>query len=226
MAIVVTVSRQFGSGGARVGRALAQRLGFQYADREILAEAARRLNLEATDLEPLEERIASVWQRIGTLCALGSPDTPFVPPTLPAVTEAQLFAVEQQVIRSIAAHGSAVIVGRGAAHVLGDSRNVLRVFLHAPLQDRITLSMTEYGFTDRQTTEAVVRASDSARAKFVRTLTYKDWCDATLYDVTLDTSVVGLDLVVELLVELVRRHPATHLSPPPPHTVSGQHPDA
>src|SRR5829696_8205135 len=100
MTTIVAVSRQFGSGGARVGRALAQRLGFQYADREILAAAARTLDCEATDLEPLEERTASVWERIGTLFALGSPDTPYIPPILPAVTEAQLFAVEQRIIRT------------------------------------------------------------------------------------------------------------------------------
>jgi cytidylate kinase len=134
MATIVAISRQFGSGGARIGRAVAQRLAFQYADREILAEAARTLKIEATDLEPLEERTASVWERIGELFALGAPDTPFIPPSLPAVNESQLFDVEQQVIRSIAARGKAVIVGRGAAHILGDSKEVLRVFLHAPLQ--------------------------------------------------------------------------------------------
>ena len=111
MVTIVAVSRQFGSGGARIGRAVAQRLGFQYADREILAAAARTLNCEATELEPMEERTASVWERIGTLFALGAPDTPFLPPTLPAVTEAQLFAVEERIVRTIAAHGKAVIVG-------------------------------------------------------------------------------------------------------------------
>ena len=114
MPTIVAVSRQFGSGGARIGRALAQRLGVRYADREILAEAARRLNVEEGMLEPFEERIASLWDRIGMLFALGAPDTPYVPPSLPSVSEARLFDVEREVIRSMAAHGSAVIVGRGA----------------------------------------------------------------------------------------------------------------
>jgi len=213
MATIVAVSRQFGSGGARIGRTVAQRLSFQYADREILAEAARALKMEAADLEPLEERTASVWERIGELFALGAPDTPFIPPSLPGVNESQLFEAEQQVIRGIADRGNAVIVGRGAAHILGDSTDVLRVFLHAPLQERVTLAMAEYGFTDRDAAAAVVRESDASRAKFVRALTGKDWCDATLYDVTLDTAVIGHGGVADLLVVLVRGQ-ATGAQPP------------
>lgn len=220
MATIVAVSRQFGSGGARIGRAVAQRLAFRYADREILAEAARVLKMEATDLEPLEERTASVWERIGELFALGAPDTPFIPPTLPGVSESQLFDVEQEVIKSIADEGKAVIVGRGAAHILGDSKEVLRVFLHAPLQARVTLAMAEYGFTERDAAESVVRRSDAARAKFVRALTGKDWCDATLYDVTLDTAVVGHAQAAELLVQLAQGQAAEALPPVAPRTAA------
>lgn len=220
MATIVAVSRQFGSGGARIGRAVAQRLAFRYADREILAEAARVLKMEATDLEPLEERTASVWERIGELFALGAPDTPFIPPTLPGVSESQLFDVEQEVIKNIADKGKAVIVGRGAAHILGDSKEVLRVFLHAPLQERVTLAMAEYGFTERDAAESVVRGSDAARAKFVRALTGKDWCDATLYDVTLDTAVVGHAQAAELLVQLAQGQAAEALPPVAPRTAA------
>mgnify|MGYP000903287634 CR=1 FL=1 len=218
MATIVTVSRQFGSGGARVGRDLAQRLGFQYADRDILAAAAHRLHVDAAELEPLEERTATVWERIGMMFALGAPDTPFIPPTLPTVTESHLFAVEQDVIAEIASRGRAVIVGRGAGHVLDDSTDVLRVFLHAPLRHRVTLAMAEYGITDRNEAEAVVRASDGARGKSVRPLTQKDWCDATLYDITLDTSVFGIERAVDVLVDLVQRPSSGPLSPTTPLT--------
>jgi cytidylate kinase len=221
MVTIVAVSRQFGSGGARIGKALAQRLGFTYADREILAEAARTLELHATDLEPLEERSASLWERMGTLFALGSPDTPFIPPTLPRVTEAQLFTVERTIIESIASHGNAVIVGRGAAHILPASPGVLRVFLHAPLARRIEIAMEEYGFATRSEAEAVVRDSDSRRASFVRSIARgRDWCDATAYDVTLDTGVVGLERSVDLLVDLVKQPPTQSLPAVAPRTAA------
>lgn len=227
---VVAVSRQFGSGGARVGRAVAQRLGFQYADREILAEAARRLQVTPEDLEPLDEHAAGFWARIGMLLAQGAPDTPFIPPTLPSVNEADLFEIERQVIVRIAEKGNAVIVGRGAAHILagpdgqgpqppGTGRGpntLIRVFLHAPVEARVALAMAEYDFTERDAAAVVLRDSDRARAQFVRSITGRDWCDATLYDLCVDTAVIGLDRSVDLIVDLVQRKAVSPLPPMAP----------
>jgi CMP/dCMP kinase len=215
---VIAISRQFGSGGARIGRAVAQRLGCQYADREILAEAAKLLQVSPTDLEPLEEHVPGFWTRIGLLFAQGSPDTPFMPPALPSVTESQLAGIEQEIIRTIAAHGDAVIVGRGAAHVLPRSADVLRVYLHAPLPVRVDLAMAEYGFASREEAEAVARQSDVARARFARTLAGRDWCDATLYDVCLDTASTGLEQAVDVIVGLARHAAARPRTQAPPHT--------
>lgn len=209
-----------------MGRAVAQRLGFQYADREILVEAARRLQVTPEDLEPLDEHAAGFWARIGLLFAQAAPDTPFIPPTWPSVSEAHLFDIERQVIAKIAEKGSAVIVGRGAAHILvgyGERSqrtgqadgpgSVIRVFLHAPVDARVTLAMVEYGFADRDAAAVVVRDSDRARARFVRSITGRDWCDATLYDLCLDTQAAGLDRSVDLIVDLVQRRTAAPLPP-------------
>lgn len=227
---VVAVSRQFGSGGARVGRAVAQRLGLQYADREILAEAARRLQVTPEDLEPLDEHAAGFWARIGMLLAQGAPDTPFIPPTLPSVSEADLFEIERQVIVRIAGKGNAVIVGRGAAHILTgrDGQDphardagrgpgtLIRVFLHAPVEARVALAMTEYDLTDHAAAAVVLRDSDRARAQFVRSITGRDWCDATLYDLCIDTAAIGLDRSVDLIVDLAQRKPVSPLPPMTP----------
>lgn len=222
MATIVAISRQFGSGGARIGRAVAQRLGFRYADREILAEAARMLHVDAAELEPLEEHAAGFWARVGALFALGSPDTPYMPPALPTVTETQLLDVEQQVIRSIAAHGDAVIVGRGAAHMLDGVERALRVFLHAPLATRVELALAEYALPDRETATTLVHDSDRARAFFIRRLTGRDWFDATLYDISLDVGTVGVDRAVEIIADLVQRPPAAPLPDTTPRTAGSQ----
>ncbi len=218
MISVIAISRQFGSGGARIGRAVAQRLGFSYADREILAEAARALDLQPADLEPLEEHTTGFWARVGLMFAHGSPDTPYMPPALPVITESQVAAVQQQVIHTMAARGQVVIVGRGAAHVLPRNAGLLRVFLHAPLESRVELAMAEYGFASRDEAEAVVRESDRARAAFARSLSGRGWCDATLYDVCLDTSAVGPERAAEAIVDLAIRPASTTLPPLEPRT--------
>jgi hypothetical protein len=165
------------------------------------------LNVETDDVEPLEERVRGFWERLGAMFTLGAVDAPFTPPVLPSVSESLLFAVERQIIETIAAHGDAVIVGRGAAHILNDRVDTIRVFLHAPLPARIALAMKEYGFADRETAAAVVRASDVQRARFARSLTGHDWCDAVLYDLSLNTETTGLDSTVDLIIDLVQRRP-------------------
>jgi CMP/dCMP kinase len=209
---VLAISRQFGSGGAWVGQAVAQRLGLKYADREILAEAASALDMQTDDLAPMEERVRGFWERLGTTFARGGVDSPFMPPPLPRVSESELFAAERAIIQTLAARGGAVIVGRGAAHILKGRPGVIRVFLFAPLPMRIALAMEEYGLTDHQAAAAVVRTSDAQRARFVKSVTGKDWCDASLYDMCLNTGLTGLDGAVDLIVELMERPGTLSLS--------------
>lgn len=201
---VVAISRQFGSGGARVGRAVAQRLGFRYADREILAEAARQLQVETDDLQPMDERVRSFWERLGEIIASGTVDAPYMPPPLPIISPLEVFKIERQIILALAEAGHVVIVGRGAPHILTGRTDVIRVFLHAPLESRVALAIEEYALTDREVAAQIVRESDAQRARFAHTLTGREWCDATLYDAALNTAVTGLDRAVDLIVDLVK----------------------
>jgi cytidylate kinase len=221
MSSVVAISRQFGSGGARVGRAVAQRLGLRYADREILAEAAKTLRVDTDDLAPLEERVRGFWERMAAMFAQGAVDTPFTPPPLPSVSEVEVFSTERTIIETMALQGGVVIVGRGAAHILRDRTDVIRVFLHAPLSLRLALAMEEYGFADQEAAAVVVRSSDAQRARFVRSLTGHDWCDATLYDLSLNTETTGLDRAVDLIVDLIQRPSTATLSNLTPRAVDG-----
>jgi cytidylate kinase len=203
--MVVTISRQMGSGGAVVGQALAQRLGLRYADRDILAAAARSLGVEAADLEPIEEHLETYWERVAHMFALGSVDTVYAPLTPPTVDESVLFTTERRIIESIAARGNAVIVGRGAAQVLSGRADLVRVFLHAPLAVRVARARKEHGMNDEHKAAEVVRRSDQQRARFVRSLTGRDWCDATLSDLSLNTEAVGLAAAVEVTINFVER---------------------
>lgn len=215
MRTVVAISRQFGSGGAWIGHALAQRLGYRYADREILAQAAELLKCEATDVEPLEERVRGFWGEIGTMLSRGAVEGPFLPPPTSRPSESDVFETERRIILTTAEQGKAVIVGRGAAAILRDRPDVLRVFLHAPFEARAALAMREYGFADEATAAATVRASDAQRARFFRMLTGRDWCDATFYHVSLNTGTTSFDRAVDVIAGLLTETPADAVLPPP-----------
>ena len=200
--MVVTISRQLASGGAYVGQHLAQRLGYRYVDREILTRAAAILGLEDEHaLEHLEEQAPGWWDHVTRAIGIGPPEAPFVPPPLP-VNESIVLRAETQIIRAIAEREDAVIVGRGGPHVLRGRDNVFRVFIHAPKDYRVAEVKRLYQL-DADAARAMVERSDRNRARFVQSLVGRSWTDACLYDLTVDTSRIGADLVVDLLVDAV-----------------------
>jgi CMP/dCMP kinase len=204
--LVVSVSRQIGAGGAFVGQAIARRLGIRYVDREILQQAAALLGRDEGDLEPLEERAASMWDRVATVLSLGAPEAPFVPPPIPAVAQDELFEVESQVMREIAAREDAVFVGRGSYWVLRRHPRLLRVFLHAPEGWRAARIVESYGL-DLEAARQLIRRTDQQRARFVQRLVGAPWSAPEIFDLSLNTATVGLDAAVDLVssaVEVVR----------------------
>jgi cytidylate kinase len=201
--VVLTISRQLASGGSVIGQAVSRRLGFKYLDREILQRAAAQLGVDdLRALEALEERTAGWWARIAGTVSAGAPEIGYVPPPPLAVHPGQLFEVERRIIREIADRGDAVIVGRGAPHVLHDRADVIRVFVHAPEARRIAEAARVYGLGTASARELVQR-SDRQRARFVQGLIGRSWTDACLYDLTVDTSVVPVDLAADWVVRLM-----------------------
>jgi cytidylate kinase len=168
---ILAISRQLGSGGALIGHTVACRLGLRYADRDILHGAALALGVEDTAVEPLEERVEGFWERIGHMFALGGPLGPYIPPPIPMFDQADLFAQEQRIIREIASRENAVIVGRGAAHVLRDHPGLISIFVYAPESVRVSRVMKTFRLGDIGETTTLVKRSDQQRAAFVEALT-------------------------------------------------------
>lgn len=206
--LVITISRQIGSGGSIVGQLVAQRLGLSYVDSEILHRAAETLGVQdPKSIEAMEERTpGGLWDRLVRGIAIGAPDATFVPPP-PGVHEGHVQEAERAIIREIAAHRNAVIVGRGAAHLLSGP-TIFRVFLHAPRAWRIEQVRTSYDLSESDARDMVLR-SDKRRADFVRGLRERSWTDACLYDLTADTSVVGIDGAADVVAHVAapRLHP-------------------
>ncbi|MBP1636307.1 MAG: putative cytidylate kinase [Acidobacteria bacterium] len=202
--LVIAISRQFGSGGAEVGQALARRLGVRYADRDILEQAARMLGRNQDELEGLEERVASLWGRAAGILSLGAPEGPYVMPALLPAGEDDLFLVESQIIKEIAAREDAVIVGRGAPWLLRDHPRLFTVFLHAPEPWRVARVSQRRGLDEAQA-RTLVREVDRQRGRFIQSLRTGAHTDATCYDLCLDTSAVGLDATVETIAALAAR---------------------
>ncbi len=210
--IVLAISRQFASGGAFIGQAVAQRLGLRYTDREILEQAARVSGVNVADLESDEERAAGMLKLALRQYSLGPPEAPFVAPPLPPMHERDLFALESRIIREIASRYDAVIVGRGGFHVLADHPGLVSVRVHAPIEWRVRRAMEAYGFANEASAAEAIRRSDKQRGKFVRTFTGHDWDDACTHHLCLNTGAIGLELAAELVTMLVASRIKARLS--------------
>jgi cytidylate kinase len=212
--VILTIARQMASGGSYIGYAVASNLHLKYLNREILRRAAEVLRVEdPRALESLEERRGSIWARLIRGIAMGAPEAPFVPAPL-RLDEDDLFDVESRIIRAVAEHEDAVIVGHGAAYVLRDHPGVMRVLVHAPEPWRIAAARRTYGL-DLDAARALVRRSDQRRSRFIEGLSGASWTDARLYDITVDTSAIDMSVAIEWLSDFVknrlrRSHPMSH----------------
>ncbi|MDA8088098.1 MAG: cytidylate kinase-like family protein [Nitrospiraceae bacterium] len=206
--ILITIARQFGSGGSFIGKSLAGRLGFRYFDREILRQAAGIIGAEESTLSERDEKLSGFLEDVIRPFIVGSPETAYMPPPLHAVYDRDLFEAESKIIRKIGAEYDCVIMGRAARQVLAGRPGLVNVFIHAPVDFRVARIMDLYKMSDAAEAEKLVEKSDRHRARFTEAMTGEDWTDLRNYHLSIDTERAGLNAAQEmilLLVEQVKR---------------------
>lgn len=178
--VIITLGRQFGSGGQQTGRRLAEILGIDYYDRELLNEVAAQSGLDPEYLARHEEKAPGFFDyalagRLGTGMLFGS---------------SQTFVTLSDIIRKIAAERSCLIVGRAADYILRDERQLIRLFVHAPYKYRVRFLCRERGITPEEA-DALISRYDKERSRFYDFFTDKTWGQADSYDLSVDVSRLG-----------------------------------
>jgi cytidylate kinase len=194
----ITISRQLGSGGAYVGQKLAKSLNIFYADREIINQAAKQFSVLEEDLKSRDEKKLSFWQSFIRSYA-AAPDTYVEPRILPPSDHA-LFKTEGEIIARIAKERSAVIIGRCGSYILREHPNHVSLFLHADIAFRNNRIQDLYAVSE-EVAGNMIAQSDKERALYHQTVTGQKWADARRYHLTIDTSQIGLDKTVELILK-------------------------
>ena len=188
---VITISRQYGSGGRIVAQKLADALGIPFYDNELITMAAEKTGLSVECFKDAEK--TSFGNLFFSLTSL----TPSLDSVGLPLNE-KIFLVQSQVIKEVAAAGPCVIVGRSADYVLQDNSNVINVFLQADLPDRVKRAIDAYG-QDAEGAEAMVVKTDKRRANYYNYFTGRKWGKAENYDLILNTSRMDLDKIVEVI---------------------------
>ncbi len=200
--VLITISRQFGSGGSHIGRHLAARLGYRYIDREILKRATDLLGGDEARLAEREERLSGFWESVMNAFAQGIPEAGYVPPPIRPVYDRDLFKAEAMVIKEVAEMGPAVIVGRCGAFVLKGYAGLVNTFIHARKDFRIRNVLETYHLADAREAAALIEESDTRRERFISAMTGKKWSDATNYHLCIDSGAAGYDAAEQMIAAL------------------------
>lgn len=189
--MIITIGRQFGSGGKEIGEKVAKRLGYAFYDKEILTMAAEESGFSASAMQHYDEKPSG--SLIYSLYMTGAATSDNLP------LNQQLAFAQFNVIRKVAQADNCVIVGRCADYVLREKKNLLTVFLHAPMEYRVERVMAENSIDSRTLAEKTIKKQDKSRADYYNFFTHKKWGDAGSAMLSVDTSTLSSDDVAEVI---------------------------
>lgn len=200
--LVVTIGREFGSGGREIGQKLADKLGIEFYDKKLLQMAAKESGFceeifERQDEKPTNSFLYSLVMDSYSLNRYST--APFLDMPL----NQKVFLAQFETIKKLAAKDSCVIVGRCADYALADKANCISVFLHADLEFRMRRIAQELDVTENKAGDLIMK-KDKQRASYYNYYTSKKWGDARTYDLTLDSGKLGIDGCVTLLEEYIK----------------------
>ena len=190
---IITISREFGSGGRTIGREVAEKLGIPCYDSELIEKIAEESGLTKEYIEERgEHAVHGSW-----LANAFSSERSFYGGS----TQDYLWSVQRQVIVNLAEKESCVIVGRCADYILNDQADCLKVFIHADMEKRADRIVTVYGETGISPKKRV-QDKDKRRKSYYQFYTNMEWGKAQNYHITLDSGVLGIEKCVEVIKEL------------------------
>ncbi|RFU19472.1 cytidylate kinase-like family protein [Geodermatophilus marinus] len=201
--VVVTVSASYGAGGAEVGPAVAERLGLTFHDRAIPAQVAGRLGVPVAEAEANDERVLrGLWRLVASLGTMPDPVGGVVP--VAALPDERSFRQQtERVLAEIADGPGGVVLGRGAAFVLGDRPDALHVRLDGPPERRLELAVLRTG-RPLEEVRREMAGNDAAREAYVRHFYRCEPSDPRGYHLVVDSTALPLETVVELVVTAAR----------------------
>lgn len=191
--LIICIGRRVGAGGKRVAALLGQQLSIPVYDNELVAEAARESGFSASLFKGSDEK--RHFSLIGSL--FGS--NRYGSFTGNSITESELFKIQGEAIRSLAEKGSCIFVGRASDYILRDLPGRVSVFLTAPLPFRAE-EVAKRENIGAEAAETMIRKREKAREDWYNFYTFGAWGESSQYDLCIDTSKVGAEGAVELIL--------------------------
>ena len=189
--IIITVSREYGSGGRYVGKLIADKLGIKLYDKEFIEKVAKATGLSEEYIEGHEQkRNALANLNNGYYFGLNNAD--------------ELFIKESELIKEVADREACVIIGRCADFILKDRKNVIKVFIQSNMEDKIKRATEIYGL-NKEKAQKEIKKIDKLRANHYKYYTEKEWNDPSNYDICINSDTLGVEKSADLICEIVKK---------------------
>lgn len=200
---IITISREYGSGGREVGLTVAKKLGMEFYDKELIEAAAKEIGFPVDMIADREQRLTNSLLynfAMGTLYGIAYPKEPKI--TELPLTE-QIYQAQKKAIEEAAKRGPCIFIGRCADYILKSRPDVLRVFIYADRDIRKRRAIEEYGEIEEYIDEFMYQ-TDKRRRIHYENYTNQKWGSRENYDLMLNSGDLGLEKCVELLCEAVK----------------------
>jgi cytidylate kinase len=201
---LITISRQFGSGGSEIAERVARALDWHLYDNAVVNEVAKRLGMQPAEVSAREERVPSLPERIASAMALGMPEVMPTVADLPLrPNEDRISEMTTRVMEEAVLAGPAVLVGRGAQSMLASRADALHVICYAPPEALASYAVSNLGVA-REDAARVVAENNHQREQYVKRHWKRDWRDFANYHLCVNTAWLGIDGAAELIGHLAR----------------------
>ena len=197
--MVITICREYGSGGKYIGERLAQELNMKLYDKEILSRVSEESGIDLNILEQVDEKQEqSFWYTFAT--SLYETADSIDPMNQKLPSNEKLFIEQARVIENLADKEDCIIIGRCSNIILKNKPNVFNIFIYSSnLEFKIQRKIKYSNIKDRNEVEELINKTDLEREKYYNYFAGKKWGDREDYDIMIDTSKIGIDNTVELI---------------------------
>lgn len=203
MKSIITISREFGSGGKEIGQKLAEKLGIPFYDKKLLEEAAKQSGICEDLFHKHDETYTSSLLYSLVMGAYPVSSDGKLYPDMPL--NHKIFLAQFDAIKSIAEKGPCVIIGRCADYVLADSYKTVDFFIYGEMPEKKKRILERYDI-EKNKVEDFIKKTDKRRASYYNYYSDRKWGIATHYDLCVNSSELGIDKTVELLYNYVKLH--------------------
>jgi len=198
---IVTIEREYGSGGGEIAKLLAKCLGWKLWDQLLTEEIARLAECPKTVVEIREERTDPLYYRLFKSFLRGSYEGSINAQKLKLVDSESILKITERVVQQAVKTGNSVIVGRGSQHFLRNRQDTLRVFLYARREEKVRRLLSR-GKSEKEA-EQLVDTVDRERADFIQQYFHVEWPDRAIYNTMINTAI-GDEAVVRIILEFMK----------------------